>query len=84
MTFVITLINDKQTLKYSDVSAALVNYEVRKKNKQSSSKSDSAEALTVRGRSSSKKDKSDRVRSKSRPDFTDLKNQCIFCKELEH
>ena len=46
-TFVLTLINGKQTLDYSDVSAALVNYEVRKKNKHSSSKSDSAEALMI-------------------------------------
>jgi len=29
-TFVLTLINDKQTLNYSDVSAALVNCEVRR------------------------------------------------------
>ena len=43
-TFVLTLINGKQTFNYSDVSAALVNYKVRKKNKQSSSKSDSTEA----------------------------------------
>ena len=54
-TFVLTLINIKQTLNYSGVSAALVNYEVRRKDKQSSSKSTSAEALTIRGRSSSKK-----------------------------
>jgi len=32
-TFVLTLINSKQTHNYSDVLAALVNYEVRKKNK---------------------------------------------------
>ena len=30
-TFVLTLINGKQTLSYSDVSAALVYYEMRKK-----------------------------------------------------
>ena len=30
-TFILTLINDKQTLKYSDVSAVIVSYEVRKK-----------------------------------------------------
>jgi len=35
-TFVLTLINGKQTLNYSDMSAAFVNYEVRRKNKQSS------------------------------------------------
>ena len=33
ITFVLTLINSKQTLNYSDKSAALVNYEVQKKNK---------------------------------------------------
>jgi len=30
-TFVLTLINGKQILNYSDVLAALVNYEVRRK-----------------------------------------------------
>jgi len=38
-TFILTLINGKQTLNYSDVSAALVNREVRRKDKQSSSNS---------------------------------------------
>jgi len=56
-TFVLILINGKQILNYSNVSTTLINYKVRKKNKQSSSKSDSAEVLTVRGRSSSKKGK---------------------------
>ena len=32
-TFTLTLINGKQTLNYSDVSAALVNYEVRRQDK---------------------------------------------------
>ena len=83
-TFILTLINGKQTINYSDVSAALENYEVRKKNKYSSSKNDSVEELTVRGRSSSKKGKDDRGRSKFRPVFRDLKNQSAYCKELEH
>jgi len=30
-TFVLTLINGKQTLNYSDVSTALVNYKVRRR-----------------------------------------------------
>ena len=34
-TFVVTLINGKQSLNYNDVSAALVNYEVMRKDKQS-------------------------------------------------
>jgi len=40
------------TLNYSDVSASLVNYELKMKDKQSSSNGTSAEALTVRGRGS--------------------------------
>ena len=43
-TFILTLINGKQTLSCSDVSAALVNYEVRTKDKQSSSNGTSAKA----------------------------------------
>jgi len=46
-TFVLTLINGKQLLNYNDVSAAFVNYEVRRKEKQSSSNSTSAEVLTT-------------------------------------
>ena len=32
-TFVLTLINCKQIFNYSDVSGALINYEMRRKNK---------------------------------------------------
>ena len=79
------LINGKRILNYSDVSGTLVNYEVRRKDKQFSSKSPLAEALTVRGKSSSKKGKSNRGRSKSRLDFRDLKKKrYTFCKELRH
>jgi len=67
------LINGKQTLNYSDVSAALINYEVRRKDKQSSSNGTSAEALTVRGKDSNWKGKGERGRSKFRSDFRDLK-----------
>ena len=84
-TFTLTLINGRQTLKYSEVSAALVNYEVRRQDRLSSSGSISAEALAVRDKSSNRKGKGDRGRSKSRLDFRDLKkNQCAFCKELGH
>jgi len=72
-TFVLTLINEKQSLNYNDVLAALINYEVRRKNKQSSFSSTSAEALIVRGRGSNQKGKSICKRSKSRPPFRDLK-----------
>ena len=64
---------------------ALVNYEVRRKGKQSSSNCTSAEALMVRSRGSNRKGKSQRERSKSRANFRDLKkNQRAFCKELGH
>jgi len=79
------LINGRQSLNYNNVSAALVNYKLRKKDKQSSYSSTSAEALVIRGRGSNQRGKSVRGRSKSKPGFRDLKNnQCAFCKELGH
>ena len=67
------------------MSAALVNYEVRRKEKQSSSNDTSAEALTASGRSFNQKKKEVHRRSKSKPNFRDLKkNQCVFCKILGH
>ena len=44
-TFTLSLINDRQTLNYNEVSVSLVNYEVRRQDKLSSSRSTSAEAL---------------------------------------
>ena len=83
-TFIFTLLNIKNHLSRNEVSSTLVNHELRRKDKESS-KSTSAEALTTRGRSSSRKGKRDRGRSKSRADFRDLKkNQYAFCKELGH
>jgi len=65
------------------VSAALVNYEVRRKDKQSSSNGTSAEALMVRGRGFNRKGKGER--SKFRSGFRDLKkHQCAFYKEKWH
>ena len=54
-TFILTLINGKQILNYSDVSTAFMNYEVRRKDKQSSSKSTTTEAMTAREMSSNHK-----------------------------
>jgi len=83
--FTLILINGRQTIDNSDVSAALVNYEVRRQNKLSSSEGTSAEALAVRDRSSNRKGRGDHERSKSRLGFKDLKkNQCAFCKDLGH
>jgi len=49
-TFTLTLINGRQILNYSEMSAALINYEVRKQDRLSSQESASTEALAVRGR----------------------------------
>ena len=51
-TFILTLFNGKQSLNYSNVSAAFVNYKVRRKDKLSSSSSIIAEVMTARGMSS--------------------------------
>ena len=49
-TFTLTLINGRKSLNYNEMSAALVNYEVRRQDRLSSSGNTTAEALTVRGR----------------------------------
>jgi len=57
-TFVLTLINDKASLSYNDVSVVFVNHDVRKKGKEPFSSSTTVETLTVRGiRSNHKKGK---------------------------
>ena len=76
-TFVMTLFNGKSSLSYSKVKAALINLELRRKDKVSSD-STTADVLTARGRSSKKE-------SKSRSGRTDLgKDQCAFCKQNGH
>ena len=47
--FTLILINERKSLNYNEVSAALVNYEVRRQDRLSSSGSTTAEALAVRG-----------------------------------
>ena len=74
----------KKSLNYNEVSAALVNYEVRQ-DRLSYSGSTTTEALAIRDRSSNRKGRGDLRRSKSRLDFRDLeRNQCAFGKELGH
>ena len=81
-TFTLTLINGREFLNYNEVPAALVNYEVRRQDILSSSRSTTAEALAVRSRSSIRKGRDDQERSKSRSDFRDLKrNQRALCKD---
>ena len=70
-TFTLTLINERKSLNYNEVSVALLNYEVRMHDRLSSSGSTAAEALAVRGRSSNRKGRGDHERLKSRSDFRD-------------
>ena len=82
-TFTLTLISGRKSLNYNEMSAALVNYEVRRHDRLSSSGSTTADALTVKGKSFNRKGRGDQGRSKSGSDFRDLKkNQCALCKEL--
>jgi len=53
-TFVLILITRRQSLHYNDVSAALINYEVIRKDKQSSSSNTSTETLVVNKSSNQK------------------------------
>ena len=50
-TFVLTLINGKASLSYNDVSTALVNHEMRRKDEESSSSSTTVKVLNIRGMS---------------------------------
>jgi len=61
-TFVLTLINGRTSLSYVEVTTALVNLELRRKDKESFNGT-SAEVLTVKGRSPNQKG-GDRGRSK--------------------
>jgi len=78
--FVLTLINGKLSRNYSDVSAALVNHEVRRKDIFSFS-STTTEVMTASGMGSNHgKGKGDFEKSKT-SGREDLKKQCIFCKK---
>jgi len=81
-TFVLILINENASLRYNDVSAALVNHEVKRKGKESSSSSISVEVLTAkRVGSNHNKGKGDFEKSKT-GDREDLKKkQYVFCGE---
>jgi len=81
--FTLTLINGRKSHNYNEVSAALMNYEVRSRTECLLQGAQTVEALAVRGRSSNQKGRGDQGRSKSRSSFRDLKkNQCALCKEL--
>ena len=56
-TFTLTLINEKKSLNYNEVPAALVSYEVRRQDRLSSSGSTTTEVLAVKDRSSNQKDR---------------------------
>ena len=74
------MINGRQILNYNEMSNALINYEVRRQDKLSSSGFTSAEALVIKGRNSNQKGKGDRGRSKSRSGFRDPKTSAPSAK----
>jgi len=76
-SFILILINSKQSLSYNELLVALVNHELRWKDKESSNNT-SAEALTARIKGSNRKVKGDRERSKLGTSLN--KNLCAFCK----
>jgi len=79
-TFVLTLIDGKASLSYNDVSAALVNHEVRRKD-ESPSSGITTQALIAS--SNHRKSKGDVGKSKTGNDKLG-KNQFAFCKEEGH
>lgn len=81
-TFVLTLINGHTTLNCNEVTSALVNHAVRK-DKESSHMS-SGETLSARERSLNRQG-GRKNKSKSRGGHHSVgKDQCAFCKEIEH
>jgi len=82
-TFVLILINDKSSISYDEVSAALMNHGLRK-DKESSS-STAAEALTLRGKNSKRKAKEiEKDQSPRLVIVTWERDQHVFYKENEH
>jgi hypothetical protein len=82
-----TLMYGKDTLKFEDVSNALTNDEYRRKDKQAHSTT--SRALTVRGRSESKKPLSRnhsalRNRGTSSNRKIPAKDECVFCHQKGH
>ena len=85
-----TLMYGKDTITFDDVSNALMNNEYRKKDMQANG--DSGEALSVRGRSTNRKDAGGRGRSKSKGKGASTsgtagrvaKDECAYCREKGH
>lgn len=82
-----TLLYGKDTIKFDEVSNALMNYEVRHKDKYDSTSS-TLEALVVRGRSLERKRFGGRKKSGSRGTSKDKKrlgrDECAFCHNKGH
>jgi len=77
-TFILTLNNSRSSLSYNDASAALVNHEVRGKDKEFSSSSITEEALTERGISSNYRKGKEDVGMFKTSNRKLTKNQCAF------
>ncbi|KAI5313660.1 hypothetical protein L3X38_042836 [Prunus dulcis] len=83
-----TVIYGKDTIIFDEVSNALMNHEVRHKDKKA--QNPTSDALVVRGRSSERRRFSDRRRSQSRPRGNSQnrkgpeRDECAFCHNKGH
>jgi len=83
---VLILINGRTSLNYSELTAALVNLELRRRDKECSTCDTSTEVLTARGSSPNRK-RENQQKSNWNPRVYNRKlekGQCTFCKEKGH
>ena len=82
-TFLLTLINGRRSLSYKEVTTAVVNLELRRKNNECFTSDTSAEALTAKESSPNRK-RENQQKFNWKPMVGNRKlkkNQCAFCKE---
>jgi len=83
-TFILTLINIRTSLSYVKFTTALVNLELRRKDKESLN-STSAKLFTVRRSTSKRGGNHGRSKSKWRYcNWSLTRDQCVFCKLTGH
>ena len=85
-TFVLTLINGRTFLSYSEVITTLINLELRRKDKEYSTSDILAEVLTARGSSLNRR-RENQQKSNWKPMIGNhklKKDQCAFYKEKVH
>jgi len=85
-TFVLTLINGRTSLGYKEVTTALVNLELKRRDKECSTSDTSAEVLAARGSTPNQR-RGNQQKSNWKLMVSNRKlkkDQCAFCKEKGH